>query len=115
MILGMGACCASCETAPRSRGLGWGWSDLYNPFDLANDVVSSAGGVAMNVVTQVDSVTKKTLETAIAGGQAVRQISSPQSGGGELPTVSYLPLALGGVAAAGLLLWAVSGRKKKEA
>ena len=110
-----GACCSDC--ARPARGLGWGWDDL-NPITLAKDagnaLVDAVGSVAMNVVNKVDTVTKKTLETTLAAGQTVRQLSQPASGGSadDIPGVSYLPLALGGVAAAGLLLWAFSGRKK---
>lgn len=111
-----GLCCKDCAGGP-PRGLGWGWDDL-NPITFAKDagnaLVDAVGDVAMNVVTKVDTVTKKTFETTLSAGQTVRQLSQASSSGSadDIPGVSYLPLAVGGVAAAGLLLWAFSGRKK---
>lgn len=117
MIVGTGACCSDC--ARPARGLGWGWSDL-NPItafkDVSNSVIDAAGSVAMNVATKADEFSKKTFETTLAAGHTVRQLSqaSQEASGdsADIPGVSYLPLALGGVAAAGLLLWAFKGRKK---
>ena len=117
MIVGTGACCSDC--ARPARGLGWGWSDL-NPItafkDVGNAVVDAVGSVALNAATKADDFSKKTFETTLAAGHTVRQLSqaSQEASGdpADIPAVSYLPLALGGVAAAGLLLWAFKGRKK---
>jgi hypothetical protein len=120
----VGVCCAGCASGGgcrsgsmgRARGLGWGWDDL-NPVTLAkdvgNNVVDAVGSVAGNVASTVDRVTKTTLGTALAAGATVRQLSSPSTQPVDVPTTSYLPIAVGGGAALFLLLLAT--KKKKPA
>lgn len=105
MILG---CCEDCHT-----GAGMGsWSSWANPFEVVNKIVSGAGSVAMNIVNQTDAVVQKSLQTAKNGGATIRSTLQPQ--GSQVaapPGVSYAPLALGGLAAAGLLWWALAPKK----
>jgi hypothetical protein len=97
------------------------WYDDLNPINLARSVINStvdaAGSIALNVASQVDTVAKKTLQTTLASGAAIRQLSSPQTSSvpADLPELSYVPIAVGGVVAAGLLLWAFKGRKHEVA
>ncbi len=96
----------------------WDWvNPVTSAKKVGNAVVDAVGSVAQNVAGQVDTFAKKTLETTLASGAAIRQLSKPQGDPslGDPPTVNYVPLAIGGAAAAGLLLWALMGRKKKEA
>lgn len=116
MILGGAPCCDDCaSSSSSSRGMG-AWYDWINPITsiskVGGAVVDAVGGVAGKVADQVDSFAKKTLSTTLTSGAAARQLLKPQGDGAAAdPEVSYTPLAVGGLAAAGLLLWAFTKKR----
>lgn len=113
MILSSSSCCSDC-----AQGAGMGaWYDYVNPIKsiskVGGAVVDALGEVAGKVADNVDSFAKKTLSTTLTSGAAARSLLKPQGEGGAAdPQVSYTPLAVGGLAAAGLLLWALTSKKK---
>lgn len=118
MIVSAKACCASCAAGGRcaGAGMGWGWDDL-NPITLAKDVgnsvVSAVGSVATNIAEQVDKTVGLTLGTGLKAAGTAQQLLKPAGADTPVAPVSYTPLVIGGLAAAGLLVWAMLPKKER--